>query len=95
MPLARTPAAAHVVGPEVFNAMPRNIAVDEAVKGYTLLHARVAYRLPAGWNGLEATASVRNLLGKQYIAFSEPDPDGNSFQPAAEREVFVGLRVTP
>jgi iron complex outermembrane receptor protein len=71
---------------------PTNVA---SVAGYTLLHARLAYRLHAGWNGLEATASVRNLLGKQYIAFSEPDPDGNSYQPAAEREVFVGLRVTP
>jgi outer membrane receptor protein involved in Fe transport len=66
-----------------------------SVDGYTLLHARLAYQLRVGGTRFEATASVRNILGKEYIAFSEPDPDGNSYQPAAEREVFVGLRVTP
>jgi len=29
----------------------------------------------------------------QYIAFTEPDPDGNSYQPGPEREFFVGVRV--
>jgi outer membrane receptor protein involved in Fe transport len=66
-----------------------------SVDGYTLLHARLAYQVRVGGTRFEATASVRNILGKEYIAFSEPDPDGNSYQPAAEREVFVGLRFTP
>jgi iron complex outermembrane recepter protein len=68
---------------------PTNVAT---VDGYTLLHARVSYRLP-GPNGLELTAAVHNIFNKQYIAFSEPDPDGNSYQPAAEREIFVGLKI--
>jgi iron complex outermembrane receptor protein len=65
-----------------------------SVDGYTLVHARAAYRLSLFGVGAEATVAVRNLFGKQYIGFSEPDPDGNSYQPAAEREFFVGLKLT-
>jgi len=65
-----------------------------SVDGYTLLHARAAYRLTLFGVGAEATFAVHNLFGKQYIAFTEPDPDGNSYQPAAEREFFVGLKFT-
>lgn len=64
-----------------------------SVAGYTLLHARLAYRLTLFGVRAEATFAVHNLFGKQYIAFSEPDPDGNSYQPAATREFFVGLKV--
>ena len=65
-----------------------------SVDGYTLLHARLAYRLSLFGVGAEATFAVHNIFGKQYIGFSEPDPDGNSYQPAAEREFFVGLKFT-
>jgi iron complex outermembrane receptor protein len=65
-----------------------------SVNGYTLLNARLAYRLPLGEVAPEATIAVRNIFAKQYIAFTEPDPDGNSYQPAAEREIFVGLRFS-
>jgi iron complex outermembrane receptor protein len=65
------------------------------VEGYALLNARLAYRLQLSGAPSEITFAVRNLFAKQYIAFSEPDPDGNSYQPAAERELFVGLRVRP
>jgi iron complex outermembrane receptor protein len=64
-----------------------------AVDGYRLLHARLSHRVRLGGLHMAATVSVRNIFGKQYIAFSEPDPDGNSYQPAAEREFFVGLRL--
>jgi iron complex outermembrane receptor protein len=62
--------------------------------GYVLMHARVAYRFNVGGSGLEATFAVRNIFDREYIAFTEPDPDGNSYQPAATREFFVGMRVT-
>jgi iron complex outermembrane recepter protein len=65
-----------------------------SVDGYTLLHARAAYRVTLLGAGTEVTFAVRNLFGKQYIGFTEPDPDGNSYQPAAEREFFVGFKVT-
>jgi iron complex outermembrane receptor protein len=35
----------------------------------------------------------RNATGKRYIAFTEPDPDGNSYQPGANREFFAGLQI--
>jgi iron complex outermembrane receptor protein len=61
------------------------------VEGYALLNARLAYRLRLMGAEAEATLAVRNIFAKQYIAFSEPDPDGNSYQPAARREIFVGI----
>jgi iron complex outermembrane receptor protein len=71
---------------------PSNVA---SVAGYALLNARVGYRLVLSGTDAELTLAVRNILAKEYIAFSEPDPDGNSYQPGARREVFVGLRVRP
>ena len=35
----------------------------------------------------------KNLTGKRYIAFTEPDPDGNSYQPGPNREFFAGVQV--
>ncbi len=61
--------------------------------GFNLLHARISY-IPA-WLGLswEFGAFVRNLTNEHYIAFTEPDPDGNCYQPAPGREFFINLRV--
>jgi iron complex outermembrane recepter protein len=62
------------------------------VPGFTLYHARAAY----GWKCLgmqgDLMFTVRNLFSKNYIAFSEPDPDGNSYQPGPTREMFGGVR---
>ncbi len=69
---------------------PSNAA---SVPGYTLLHARLAWRIRPGGLDSEVTLSGRNLTGEKYIAFTEPDPDGNSYQPAAERELFIGVRI--
>lgn len=61
--------------------------------GYALLHPRLAYR----WQGArlqgELVASIRNVTGVEYIAFTEPDPDGNSYQPAPTRQYFVGANL--
>jgi iron complex outermembrane receptor protein len=59
--------------------------------GYALLNARLAYRLHLEGTAAEVTFAVRNIFGTQYVAFTEPDPDGNSYQPAATREIFVGI----
>lgn len=64
-----------------------------SVNGYTLLNARVAYRLPLSGAGVEVTGAVRNIFARQYIAFTEPDPDGNSYQPGPTEEYFGGLQV--
>jgi iron complex outermembrane receptor protein len=61
--------------------------------GFTLFNPRIGYR----WKGSNYTGEVslqgRNLLGTEYIAFTEPDPDGNSFQPGSTREMFLGVRI--
>ncbi len=71
--------------------------VDQAnlasISGYLLVHPRVAFH----WTGRQYSASLqlvaRNLLAEDYIAFTEPDPDGNSYQPGPGRELFLGLHV--
>jgi iron complex outermembrane recepter protein len=66
-----------------------NISQD----GFSLLHARVSYDLKIG--GIKGSFSLygRNLTDKQYIAFTEPDPDGNSYQPSARREIIASLKI--
>jgi iron complex outermembrane receptor protein len=63
------------------------------IDGYVLCHARAGYR----WSGRsfqgEVMLTVKNLADKKYIAFTEPDPDGNSYQPGAPRELFATLQV--
>lgn len=61
--------------------------------GYTLLNARAAYSWKGRWNRGEVSLALLNLTGKEYIAFTEPDPDGNSYQPAPTRQVFAGVRL--
>jgi iron complex outermembrane receptor protein len=61
--------------------------------GYTLLNARAAYRWTGRWHRGEVSLALLNLTGKEYIAFTEPDPDGNSYQPAPTAQVFAGVRL--
>jgi iron complex outermembrane receptor protein len=65
----------------------------EAADGYALLHARLSYDLSFAGHQVELRFQVRNIADKEYIAFTEPDPGGNAYQPAARREVFGGMRV--
>ena len=64
-----------------------------SVDGYTLVHLRLAWRVMLGGTPAELNLAVRNLFAVRYMGFTEPDPDGNSYQPAAEREIFVGLGI--
>ena len=84
-----------VVGVNVFAQSMQY--VDQAnlvtADGYGLLNPRVAYRFEAGGYRAELQLSASNLTGTEYIAFTEPDPDGNSFQPGPTREVFLALRL--
>jgi iron complex outermembrane receptor protein len=66
---------------------------SEAVPGYTLLGARVSYELPIKGISSQITLSGRNLGDIKYVAFSEPDASGNSYQAGAGRELFASLRV--
>mgnify|MGYP003802310057 CR=1 FL=1 len=61
------------------------------ISGYSLVNARISYLVNLGPVPMELMVSGRNLLDKDYIAFTEPDPDGNSYQPGPGREVFAGV----
>lgn len=81
------------VGSEMQSRWQLDSQNSAQVPGFALWSASLAY----GWRlgGLEGDAAVtaRNLFGASYMAFTEPDPDGNSYQPGPKREVFGGIRV--
>jgi outer membrane receptor for monomeric catechols len=66
---------------------------SEAAEGYTLLHGRIRYTWHDAGFGGELSVHVRNIGDKEYVAFTEPDPGGNSYQPGARREIFCGVRI--
>ncbi|NOZ79921.1 MAG: TonB-dependent receptor [Acidobacteria bacterium] len=63
------------------------------IGGYTLWGARLAWHLQLLGARGDLLVSARNLGGKKYIAFTEPDPDGNSYQPGPRREYFCGMAL--
>jgi iron complex outermembrane receptor protein len=60
--------------------------------GYALFNPRLGYRWNNAKLGGEIIISARNAFRKHYIAFTEPDPDGNSYQPGPKDEVFITAR---
>lgn len=65
----------------------------EAAEGYALMHARIVYTAKIKNIDYELSFNVKNIADKQYVAFTEPDPGGNSYQPAARRQFFGGLKI--
>jgi iron complex outermembrane recepter protein len=63
------------------------------IDGYTLLGARFAknWQYKNLWGSFFVTGA--NLTDTNYIAFTEPDPDGNSYQPGPRREIFGGIEI--
>jgi iron complex outermembrane receptor protein len=61
--------------------------------GFNLYHARISYQ----WKirGLQGECSIfaRNVFGEKYMAFTEPDPDGNSYHPGPGREIFGNIKI--
>jgi outer membrane receptor protein involved in Fe transport len=45
-----------------------------------------------GYSGL-LSLQARNIGNVRYVAFTEPDSGGNSYQPGPGREIFGGLRI--
>jgi iron complex outermembrane receptor protein len=64
------------------------------IDGFVLVSPRLAYRFKSKSLEGELRLSSRNVFGKEYIAFTEPDPDGNSYQPGPTREVFAGVQLS-
>lgn len=65
----------------------------EAVEAYTLINLRAGYDINLGPVQGEISFQVKNLTDKKYVAFSEPDPGGNAYQPGAGREFFGGFKI--
>lgn len=65
----------------------------EAAQGYALLHARIVYSARIKNVDYELSFYLKNITDKQYVAFTEPDPGGNSYQPAARRQFFGGIKI--
>jgi iron complex outermembrane recepter protein len=66
---------------------------NEAAQGYALMHARIVYTAKIKNIDYELSFNVKNIADKQYVAFTEPDPGGNSYQPAARRQFFGGFKI--
>jgi iron complex outermembrane receptor protein len=60
---------------------------------YTLAHVRLGYRFDWGGVPLELMLSGHNIFNVLYYGFTEPDPDGNSYQPAPTAEWSLSLRI--
>ncbi len=67
--------------------------MDESVGGYTLWGARLTYKTVVAHANTEVSVNARNIFSKSYIAFTEPDPGGNSYQPGTPLEVFLNVRI--
>jgi iron complex outermembrane recepter protein len=61
--------------------------------GFCLFHARAAYEIKIGKVNGECSLFIRNLTGAKYMAFTEPDPDGNAYHPGPVREFFGNLKI--
>ncbi len=60
---------------------------------YALVHVRLGYRFTFGGTPLEVFVAGRNIFNVLYYGFTEPDPDGNSYQPAPTAEWSLGVRI--
>ena len=60
--------------------------------GYALFNPRLGFRWNSDKVSGEIMVSARNAFRKYYIAFTEPDMDGNSYQPGPKDEVFFSAR---
>jgi hypothetical protein len=60
-------------------------------KGYNLYNAAISYAFKLKKLDGKISLSARNFTGESYMAFTEPDPDGNSYQPGPNREYFCNI----
>jgi len=66
---------------------------SEAVEAYSLFNGRLVYE----WEIMnifgQISFNATNIGDKKYVAFSEPDPGGNAYQPGAGRQFFGNLKI--
>jgi len=102
MPALRAGASLEYVSSWYIDSTNRVFAFDPAgfpgvlygrTDPYALVHVRIGWTVEIAGAPWEIMLSGRNILGVQYYGFTEPDPDGNSYQPAATAAWTVGLRL--
>ncbi len=62
-------------------------------KGFNLYHAKVSYLWKLKAVSGVLSFSARNFTGTRYMAFTEPDPDGNAYHPGPRQEFFGSVTV--
>jgi iron complex outermembrane receptor protein len=63
-------------------------------KGFNLLNAGFSYHLNILGLKEDLSFNIRNLTDAAYMAFTEPDPDGNSYHPGPGREFFGKIKIS-
>lgn len=82
------------LGTRMQSDWPLDTANSTDVPGYSLWDAGVSWRGVAGGAHVAAAIGGHNLFGASYMAYTEPDPDGNSYQPAPKQEVYARVSVS-
>ena len=67
--------------------------LEESVGGVTLFGARAMYGLTIAKTYTQFSINAKNLFSRRYIAFTEPDPGGNSYQPGTPVEIYLNVKV--
>ncbi len=62
-------------------------------EGFNLYHVRITWQWDFWKLNGELSLSARNITNEEYMAFTEPDPDGNAYQPGPGREFFGNLTI--
>jgi outer membrane receptor protein involved in Fe transport len=79
--------------PDAYNGLLDPSIYQNWQDGFNLFHARLAYDLEVGKVKGECSLYVRNIFGTDYMAFTEPDPDGNAYHPGPGREIFANIKI--
>ncbi len=80
------------------DAKAYNNELDPAIyqnwqSGFNLYNARISYHWRIKALKGELSIAARNITGISYMAFTEPDPDGNSYQPGPKQEYFGSIKI--
>ena len=84
-----------MVDTELISSVYADNPNEERVAGYGIVNTRFGRELEVGGTELEAFVALNNLLDKEYFSNVRVNADGqNYFEPAPERNVYAGLRLT-
>jgi iron complex outermembrane recepter protein len=79
--------------PKAYNNEMNPSVFQNWQEGFNLFHIRASFSLNIGKLKWECSIFVRNIASAKYMAFTEPDPDGNAYHPGPGREFFGNIRI--